>query len=94
MKILIRDINLRRILSANSMLKIFKSSIKNSSNEVITNHRTHNILIKLVKLLKGMICHVNLIPINKVEERDFERPDKTYIYKFSSKDMKSLILGY
>ena len=48
MKILIRDINLRRILSANSMLKIFKSSIKNSSNEVITNHRTHNILIKLV----------------------------------------------
>lgn len=48
MKILIRDINLRRILSANSMLKIFKSSIKNSNNEVITNHRTHNILIKLV----------------------------------------------
>lgn len=48
MKILVRDINLRRILSANSMLKIFKSSIKNSNNEVITNHRTHNILIKLV----------------------------------------------
>ena len=37
---------------------------------------------RLVKLLKGMLCHVNLIPINKVEERDFERPDKTYIYKF------------
>ena len=37
---------------------------------------------ELVKLLKGMLCHVNLIPINKVEERDFERPDKTYIYKF------------
>ncbi len=36
----------------------------------------------IVKLLKGMLCHVNLIPINKVEERDFERPDKTYIYKF------------
>lgn len=37
---------------------------------------------ELIKLLKGMLCHVNLIPINKVEERDFERPDKTYIYKF------------
>ncbi len=37
---------------------------------------------EIVKLLKGMLCHVNLIPINKVEERDFERPDKTYIYKF------------
>lgn len=38
--------------------------------------------LALVKLLKGMLCHVNLIPINNVEERDFERPDKAYIYKF------------
>ncbi|MEG0855056.1 MAG: 23S rRNA (adenine(2503)-C(2))-methyltransferase RlmN [Terrisporobacter sp.] len=37
---------------------------------------------EIVRLLKGMLCHVNLIPINKVEERDFERPDKTFIYKF------------
>ncbi|MGL5330999.1 MAG: 23S rRNA (adenine(2503)-C(2))-methyltransferase RlmN [Peptostreptococcaceae bacterium] len=37
---------------------------------------------EIVKLLKGMLCHVNLIPINKVEERDYERPDKSYIYKF------------
>lgn len=38
--------------------------------------------LAIAKLLKGMLCHVNLIPINAVEERDFERPDKTYIYKF------------
>ncbi|MGL5347369.1 MAG: 23S rRNA (adenine(2503)-C(2))-methyltransferase RlmN [Peptostreptococcaceae bacterium] len=38
--------------------------------------------LALVKLLKGMLCHVNIIPINKVEERDFEKPDKTFIYKF------------
>ena len=37
---------------------------------------------EIVRLLRGMLCHVNLIPINKVEERDFERPDKTFIYKF------------
>ncbi len=37
---------------------------------------------ELVKLLKGMLCHVNLIPINTVEERDFKRPDKSHIYKF------------
>ncbi len=37
---------------------------------------------KLASLLKGMLCHVNLIPINKIEERDYEKPDKTYIYKF------------
>ena len=38
--------------------------------------------LALVKLLKGMLCHVNIIPINKVEERDYEKPDKTFIYKF------------
>lgn len=38
--------------------------------------------LAIAKLLKGMLCHVNLIPINAVEEREFERPDKTYIYKF------------
>ncbi|MGL5749489.1 MAG: 23S rRNA (adenine(2503)-C(2))-methyltransferase RlmN [Paraclostridium sp.] len=37
---------------------------------------------KLASLLKGILCHVNLIPINKVEEREYEKPDKTYIYKF------------
>lgn len=36
----------------------------------------------LVKLLKGILCHVNLIPINKIEEREYDKPDKSYIYKF------------
>lgn len=36
----------------------------------------------LAALLKGMLCHVNLIPINEVDERDFKKPDKTFIYKF------------
>lgn len=36
----------------------------------------------LAALLKGMLCHVNLIPINEVDERDFKKPDKAFIYKF------------
>lgn len=36
----------------------------------------------LASLLKGMLCHVNLIPINEVDERDFKKPDKAFIYKF------------
>lgn len=36
----------------------------------------------LANLLKGMLCHVNLIPINEVDERDFKKPDKAFIYKF------------
>ena len=46
---------------------------------------------KLASLLKGMLCHVNLIPINKVDERDYEKPDKTYIYKFRDKIQKENI---
>ena len=36
----------------------------------------------LASLLRGMLCHVNLIPINEVDERDFKKPDKAFIYKF------------
>lgn len=39
---------------------------------------------RMVKLLRGMLCHVNLIPINPIEERDFEKPDILYINKFKA----------
>lgn len=38
--------------------------------------------IKLAKLLAGMNCHVNLIPINPVEEREYEKSDQDSIAKF------------
>ena len=37
---------------------------------------------ELVKLLKGMICHVNLIPINKIENGKFDKSSKENIIKF------------
>lgn len=39
---------------------------------------------RLSKLLKGMLCHVNLIPVNTVEERTYKRPDKAAINAFLS----------
>lgn len=36
----------------------------------------------LVKLLKGMLCHVNLIPINKIENGKFEKSSNENIIKF------------
>ncbi|MDF2841195.1 MAG: hypothetical protein K0Q99_1967 [Clostridia bacterium] len=39
---------------------------------------------KLAKLLRGMLCHVNLIPINKVEEKAFEKANKANIDRFKS----------
>lgn len=37
---------------------------------------------QLVKLLKGMICHVNLIPINKIENGKFDKSSNESIMKF------------
>ena len=37
---------------------------------------------RLVKLLKGMICHVNLIPINKIENGTFTKSSNENIVKF------------
>ncbi len=37
---------------------------------------------ELVKLLKGMLCHVNLIPINKIENGKFVKSTNENIIKF------------
>lgn len=37
---------------------------------------------KLVKLLKGMLCHVNLIPINKIENGEFTKSSNENIIRF------------
>ena len=37
---------------------------------------------RLVKLLKGMNCHVNLIPINKIENENFTKSSNDNIIKF------------
>lgn len=38
---------------------------------------------RLGKLLRGILCHVNLIPVNEVVENDFKRPSKQSIKIFS-----------
>lgn len=36
----------------------------------------------LAKLLKGMLCHVNLIPVNEIKENTLKRPSKKNILDF------------
>lgn len=38
----------------------------------------------LAEKARNMLCHVNLIPVNNVEENKFVKPDKSSIYKFKS----------
>lgn len=38
--------------------------------------------IQLISLLKDFPCHVNLIPVNPIKEKDYKRADKNSIEKF------------
>ena len=40
---------------------------------------------QLGKLLKGMNCHVNLIPVNPIKERDFVQPNSKSVQDFKNK---------
>ncbi len=37
---------------------------------------------ELANILKGMLCHVNLIPVNYVPERNFARTSRNQIFRF------------
>ena len=47
--------------------------------------------LELAGLLKGMNCHVNLIPVNTIEERNFEKGDDNSIQNFKLVLEKNLI---
>ena len=40
---------------------------------------------QLLTLLKGINCHVNLIPVNPIKERDYKQSDASAIQKFKNK---------
>ena len=39
---------------------------------------------KLAVLLKGRNCHVNLIPVNPIKERDYRKSERRNIIKFKN----------
>ena len=43
---------------------------------------SHSHAIELAKLLRGMLCHVNLIPLNPVEERGLKGVSREHAYQF------------
>ena len=44
---------------------------------------------ELVDLIRGMNCHVNLIPVNPIKERDYKQSNKEQIQKFKAAIEKS-----
>jgi len=54
----------------------FEYALAKDNNESLEDAK------RLVKLLKGMICHVNLIPINKIENGQYTKSTNENIMKF------------
>ena len=54
----------------------FEYALAKDNNDSLEDAR------ELVKLLKGMLCHVNLIPINKIENGKFNKSSNESIIKF------------
>ena len=48
----------------------FEYALAKDNNDNLTDAK------ELVKLLKGMLCHVNLIPINKIENGSYTKSFK------------------
>lgn len=65
------------ILATNRRIS-FEYSIINGVNDTVETANA------LADLLTGMLCHVNVIPVNNVEENNFKKPDKFKIQKFIS----------
>lgn len=40
---------------------------------------------QLAKILKGILCHVNLIPVNPVRENNYEKSDRKALMQFAEK---------
>ncbi len=68
----------RAYIGENNRRISFEYSIINGVNDT---PQTAN---ALADLLSGMLCHVNVIPVNNVEENSFKKPDKSKIQKFIS----------
>ncbi|MCI8482549.1 MAG: 23S rRNA (adenine(2503)-C(2))-methyltransferase RlmN [Clostridia bacterium] len=54
----------------------FEYALAKNNNETIEDAK------QLVKLLQGMLCHVNLIPINKIENGTYQKSTNENIIKF------------
>ncbi|MCR4716296.1 MAG: 23S rRNA (adenine(2503)-C(2))-methyltransferase RlmN [Lachnospiraceae bacterium] len=65
-------------LEKNNRRITFEYSLVKGAND------SEELAIKLSELLKGMLCHVNLIPVNPIKERDYEQSEATHIERFKN----------
>lgn len=66
----------KKYIAENHRRISFEYAIINGVNDTVENARV------LAHLLEGMLCHVNIIPVNSVEENSFTKPNREKIEKF------------
>ncbi len=77
--------------SINEIIKACKYYIQKTNRRITfeytliegVNDSTENAR-ELIKILKGILCHVNLIPLNPVDEFRYKDPNKKSVQKFHS----------
>lgn len=82
--------------SIEELLDVCKYYIKRTNRRVTFEYALINEIndseenaLELSKKLKGMLCHVNLIPLNKVDEREYIKPDMDKVNTFKNILIKS-----
>jgi 23S rRNA m2A2503 methyltransferase len=56
----------------------FEYSLIKGVNDSVDNAR------ELTELLRGMLCHVNLIPVNEISEREYKKSDNKRVVEFKN----------
>ncbi|MFD3156508.1 23S rRNA (adenine(2503)-C(2))-methyltransferase RlmN [Haloimpatiens sp. FM7330] len=64
----------RRVTFEYALVKDFNDSFENAE--------------ELASLLRGLLCHVNLIPVNEIKENDFKKSTNDNIKKFQQRLLK------
>ncbi len=65
-------------LEVNNRRITFEYSLVKGAND------SEELAKELSHLLKGMLAHVNLIPVNPIKERDYEQSDSSHIAQFKN----------
>ena len=75
--------NIKELMEANTRSSV-KTNKRISFEYALAKDNNDNLedAKELVKLLKGMLCHVNLIPINKIENGSYTKSSNENIIKF------------
>lgn len=81
-----RSYNIEKLLKAcRDYQKITGRRISFEYAMIKGKNDTEACAMRLAEILRGIMCHVNLIPVNPVKENDYEKSDQKSLQKFADR---------